>query len=124
MAAITFSNPEGMLSLIFAGLASLRAFYEASASFSFSNLRAQRLGYRYSHLSTSQGYSDNDGDADPEILESFSDRLPKTLSLLFIVIDLIFVLMRMLPFEVAPLPLPQVLSRVSSLCNVECPFIL
>ncbi|KAB8296761.1 hypothetical protein EYC80_002178 [Monilinia laxa] len=112
MAAITANNPEGILSLIFAGLASLQAVYEASASFSFSNLRAQRLGYRYSHLSTPQGYSDNDGDANHEMLERFSDRLPKTLSLLFIVIDLIFVLIRILPIEVAPLPFPQVLSRV------------
>ncbi|ESZ91235.1 putative ABC bile acid transporter [Sclerotinia borealis F-4128] len=112
MAGITDSNSEGMLSLVFVGLASLWAGYEAKASFSFSSLRARRLGYRYSHLSTSQGYSDNDGDADPKELKQFSDRLPKTLALTFLVIDLIFVLIRLLPIEAAQPPLPQIIARI------------
>ncbi|QSZ36963.1 hypothetical protein DSL72_009055 [Monilinia vaccinii-corymbosi] len=112
MATIIVRNPEGLLSLICVGLTSLRAVYDASASFSLSGLRARRPGYRYSHLSPSHGYSDHDGDADPETLERFSDRLPKTLGLLFIAIDLVLVLTRILTIEVPTLPLPQVVSRI------------
>lgn len=123
MATITTSNLEGVLSLVFASLTAIRACYEASDSFSFHSLRVQHLGYRHSHLPTSQGYSDNDGDADPEALGKFSDRLPKTLALTFVAIDLVLVLIRILPFDAASLSLPQVLARVSNLNHVQHPYL-
>lgn len=111
----THHNTESILSLVCAGLTGVRACYAASASLSFQSLRVRSLGYRRSHLSQSQGYSDDDGEADADELAKFSDRLPKTMALLFIVMDLILVAIRMFPGDAVPLPLLEVVARVRCL---------
>jgi hypothetical protein len=111
--------PESILSLACAFLTAARAYYEASGSLSLQSLRARRFGYRYSHLSHPEGYSDKDGDADSDTLARYSDRLPKTLAAVFVTVDFIFVTVRMVATTLPSLSLLEVVARVSNLHHIR-----
>lgn len=79
----------GVLALVAAVLTAIRSVYAASGSVTLASLRAGKYGFKYSHLPSPPIYEDEDGQADGQLVGKFTDRLPKTLALLFIIADLL-----------------------------------
>ncbi|KAL3420391.1 ABC transporter [Phlyctema vagabunda] len=102
---------ESLLSLVCAASTTLHAFYVASGSVFVEGLISRHIGYRYSHISQHQGYSDADGNADSSSVAKYSDRVPKTLAVLLIVVDLVVISSHLLPAIEASTSLFIIITR-------------